>query len=157
MIRSAIAPLVLGLLLCAGAGLWSFSRQDTAADHDASVIHVRGITLEDDEAIDGRPSARLAFEMSNDGPERVEDVVFLVTIRAQAASPTENGDVIGGPYMIRARVRLEPGSIADYQLRLSNLAADCSCMPEVRVLSATVGVRQRSAPARPLPPWTSQI
>jgi hypothetical protein len=157
MIRFAIAPVILlGLLLSAAAGLRHFSRQITAASQGANAIHVRGITLEDAGPIDGRPSARLAFEMSNDGDERVENVVFLITIRARTSDPTEAGHVIGGPYTIRARLRLEPGAIAEYQLRLSNLVADCSCQTEVSVLSAT-GARQPSVPMRPLLPGTSQI
>lgn len=108
----------------------------TGSQRDA--VAVRNVKLEPAPPIDQSPSARVTFDLYNDGPDAVGDIVLALSLieppqRSDAKAPRV---VIAGPVTIRSETVLLPGYSLAYEITLRNLSADCQCVPVVDVIGA---------------------
>lgn len=83
------------------------------------------------------PSSVLKFEMFNESSGTLRDPVVRISLvqKRQAAQPSVLPRVLAGPYTIRTNVILDAGYSISYQMVFHNLASDCSCVPDIAVLS----------------------
>lgn len=109
-----------------------------ASERDA--IAVRKIRLAPAPPIDGASSARVTFDMYNEGDRSLGDIVLQVWLLEEARREPADARraVVAGPVTIRTKAALSPGYSLSYEIRLRNVSADCGCVPSVDVVSARV-------------------
>jgi hypothetical protein len=85
-----------------------------------------------------QPSVLLKFDLLNDSPSRLTDVVIRVSFVEGNLDEIDEipAKVVGGPLTIRVKETLPAGYVLSYEMRFRNLAPDCECSPRVEILSA---------------------
>jgi hypothetical protein len=117
-------------LLCVQAD----SVMDSVANRDPR-LSVRNLRLARMPPIDTLPASLLVFDLCNEGPRPLTDVVVRIVI-------TEKRDLVEGtrplvePLTIRGKVVLQQGYALNYGLLFRNLPSECACEPQVKVVSA---------------------
>ena len=127
-------------------------RMDAAADPmmDLAIHRVR---LEAPSATEASPAAVLRFDATNEGSDRLTDIVLEGAIEAEPDSSDESRArrLIAGPFKIQVAAILEAGYTIEYEVLLRNLSLECRCIPTVRVVSVrslTTAKGTRNAIAR---------
>jgi hypothetical protein len=85
-----------------------------------------------------QPSVVLKFDVLNDSPSRLTDVVIRVSFVESNLDEIDEipAKVVGGPVTIRVRETLPTGYVLSYEMRFRDLTPDCDCSPRVEILSA---------------------
>jgi hypothetical protein len=85
-----------------------------------------------------QPSLVLKFDVLNDSPSRLTDVVIRVSFVEGNLDEIDEipAKVVGGPVTIRVRETLPAGYVLSYEMLFRNLTPDCECSPRVEILSA---------------------
>jgi len=98
-------------------------------------LSVRNLRLARMPPIDTLPASLLVFDLCNEGPRPLTDVVVQVVIadrRGLAGGTTP----LVGPLTIRGKVVLRQGYALNYGLLFRNLSSECTCEPQVKIVSA---------------------
>ena len=83
------------------------------------------------------PSVVLKFQMTNVGSRTLTDSVFLISVvKERRCEEDRQEDVLAGPFRAHARLVIEPGYRAEYEVLLHGLSWKCRCAATVRVLAA---------------------
>jgi hypothetical protein len=104
-----------------------------------STVRVNNARLEAAPPDVPQPSALLKFDMLNDGALSVSDVLIQVAILEKRPMDDDGATpprVIVGPFVMRGHATIEAGYTINYEVLLRNLSSDCSCVPNVSVVSA---------------------
>jgi hypothetical protein len=85
-----------------------------------------------------QPSVVLKFDVLNDSPSRLTDVVIRVSFVESNQDEIDEipAKVVGGPVTIRVREALPAGYVLSYEMRFRDLTPGCDCSPRVEILSA---------------------
>ena len=100
-------------------------------------LAVRNIRLEAASPIDSRPSVNLKFDLANEGSDGLTGIVLEVAV-AESTVAAPGTRMLAGPFLIHSKVTLAPGHVITYEIRLRDLAPDCTCRARIGVLSASV-------------------
>jgi hypothetical protein len=109
-----------------------------AADgsHDVYPLRVQNIRFEPSEPVAEAPSTTLKFDVINDGVESLTDIILKVSVlEGNDTRPDGRRTVLAGPFTIRGSAPLHPGLTMTYEMRLRNLASECSCVGKVDIIS----------------------
>ena len=81
----------------------------------------------------------MEFEILNQAAMTVTDLVFEVSVAQKPELDQGPGPkrVAAGPFTIKGTIDLDAGYTIAYEVLLRNLSSDCSCAPEVDVVSVT--------------------
>ena len=114
------------------------STQDSTASSQppASELRVRNLRLDEPSLEISRPAALLRFDLLNDSPDRVTDVLLEIAIVEKPPQTAGSRRLIAGPITMRGYATIEPGYTVEYKVLLRNLSSDCACEPQVSVVSA---------------------
>jgi hypothetical protein len=85
-----------------------------------------------------QPSVVLKFDVLNDSPSRLTDVVIRVSFVEGNLDEIDEipAKVVRGPVTIRVRETLPAGYVLSYEMLFRNLSPECECSPRVDILSA---------------------
>jgi hypothetical protein len=85
-----------------------------------------------------QPSVVLKFDVLNDSPSRLTDVVIRVSFVESDLDEIDEtpARVVAGPVTIRVRETLPAGYVLSYEMLFRNLSPECECSPRVDILSA---------------------
>jgi hypothetical protein len=85
-----------------------------------------------------QPSVVLKFDVLNDSPSRLTDVVIRVSFVESDLDEIDEipAKVVAGPVTIRFRETLEAGYVLSYEMLFRNFSPECECSPRVEILSA---------------------
>jgi hypothetical protein len=98
-------------------------------------LSVRNLRLARVPPIDTLPASLLVFDLCNEGPRPLTDVVVRVVI-ADKRGLAEGTRPLVGPLTIRGKVVLRQGYALNYGLLFRNLSSECACEAQVKVVSA---------------------
>jgi hypothetical protein len=103
-------------------------------------IAVRKIRLAPAPSIDGSSSARVTFDMYNEGHRRLTDIVLQVWLLEESHRDLAEAHraVVAGSVTIRTKAVLLPEYSLSYEIRLRNVSSECGCIPRVDIVSARV-------------------
>ena len=88
---------------------------------------------------DKERSALVQFDVSNDSPVTVRDIVVEISILArEEPDGPKKPRVLAGPFYLKGSFLLEPGHVTDYEIGLRNLSPACSCRASAGVISARI-------------------
>jgi len=100
-------------------------------------VRIEHVRLEPTPDADVVPSSSVAFDMVNTGSTSITDIMFEISILSEPARHFEHlGILLAGPYRLRTTVVLHPGDTMSFEMRLSNLSADCECAANARLIAA---------------------
>ena len=104
-----------------------------------SMVTIKNVRLRSAPATEPAPSAILEFDILNQAGMTVTDLVFEVSIAQKPEPDHAPGPkhVVAGPFTIKGTIDLDAGYTIAYEVLLRNLSSDCSCAPEVHVVSVT--------------------
>ena len=102
----------------------------------ASELKVRNLRLDDPSVEVSRPAAVLKFDLLNDSPSRLTDVLIEIAIVEKPSRDAGWRRLVAGPITMRGYATIEPGYTVEYKVLLRNLSSDCACEPRVSVVSA---------------------
>jgi hypothetical protein len=110
-------------------------RMDAAGDPKMDLA-IHRVRLEPS-ATEASPAAVLRFDATNEGSDRLTDIVLEGAIEAKPDSSDEprSRRLIAGPFTIQVAAILEAGYTIEYEVLLRNLSLECRCIPTVRVVS----------------------
>jgi hypothetical protein len=111
-------------------------RRPLEQSSDTSPLSIDDIELRPAPDIDGAPSAFIAFNVTNEGWQRVTDIVIEVSIVEKQRRPDARRKVLVGPFTIRGKASLDPGNALSYEMRLRNLSSDCNCLGTAKIVSS---------------------
>jgi|KBSMisStandDraft_5_1062788.scaffolds.fasta_scaffold73828_2 hypothetical protein len=102
-----------------------------------SPLRIGNVRLEAPPSPQTPASAVLKFDLFNEGPSRVTDILLEVSVRGKPAFDPgpATARVLVRPFKIRGAVKLEAGYSVNYEVLLRNLSSDCNCVASVEVLS----------------------
>ena len=105
---------------------------------DVDHLKVQRIRIEAAILPEPEPSATVKFDLVNDGPVSLSDIVLEVSLidTTIADDDKEPRRVRAGPYSIRGDIVLLPGYALNYEMKLRNVSVDCACTAKVEVISA---------------------
>src|SRR5262245_57149336 len=100
-------------------------------------LRILNIRLHQGDLKDPEPRSNVSFEILNDGPTELTDVILKISI--EQATTLSQPDSHREPlvsYKIRgSEVVIQPGYSLKYELRLRNLPPECDCQAFVEVES----------------------
>ena len=102
----------------------------------ASELKVRNLRLDEPAVEVSRPAVILKFDLLNDSPSRVTDVLIEIAIVEKPSRNPGSRRFVAGPITMRGYATIEPGFTVEYKVLLRNLSSDCACEPQVTVVSA---------------------
>jgi hypothetical protein len=102
----------------------------------ASELKVRNLRLDEPAVEVSRPAVILKFDLLNDSPSRVTDVLIEIAIVEKLSRNPGPRRLVAGPITMRGYATIEPGYTVEYKVLLRNLSSDCACEPQVSVVSA---------------------
>jgi hypothetical protein len=102
----------------------------------ASDLRVRNLRLDEPSVEVARPAVVLKFDLLNDSPGRVTDVLIEIAIVEKPSRDPGSRRLVAGPITMRGYATIEPGYTVEYKVLLRNLSSDCGCEPQVSVVSA---------------------
>ena len=102
----------------------------------ASELKVRNLRLDEPAGEVSRPAVILKFDLLNDSPSRVTDVLIEIAIVEKLSRNPGPRRLVAGPITMRGYATIEPGYTVEYKVLLRNLSSDCACEPQVSVVSA---------------------
>jgi hypothetical protein len=105
---------------------------------DRFPLTVQKLRFESDLVGEFDPSARITFEIRNEGFVGLDDISLSVSVAQKSPLDELNAPptVLAGPFTVRVRPTLRPGYSLAYDIRLRNISAECDCFATVDVLSA---------------------
>jgi hypothetical protein len=105
--------------------------------NDLEVLNVR---LEPAPAIGTSPSFNVRFDLRNASSFTLTDIAVEISIvSTNQGKDTQAGPKpLAGPFLIKGRIKVTPGSLMSYEMRLRNLSLQCGCIAKVAVVSARV-------------------
>jgi hypothetical protein len=98
-------------------------------------LSIRNLRLARMPPMDTLPASLLAFDLCNEGPRPLTDVVVRVVI-ADKSGLAVGRRPLARPLMLRGKAVLRQGYALRYSLLFRNLSSECACEPQVKVLSA---------------------
>jgi hypothetical protein len=103
-----------------------------------SLLQIENVSLEAASTRAPQPSTILKFDVFNDTPSRLTDVVMNVSFVEKQLPErfTTPARVLVGPVTIRVAEILQAGYTLRYEMLFRNLSSDCDCSPSVEILSA---------------------
>jgi hypothetical protein len=104
--------------------------------HDVDSITIQNVRLEPAPPLDHRPTVRLKFEMHNEGPAAVSDLVLTASLVTRQPEADGSRPVVAGPFIIHMKSALAHGYSFEYEVRLRNVSIECNCVPTIVTLSA---------------------
>lgn len=102
----------------------------------ASELKVRNLRLDEPAVEVSKPAVILKFDLLNDSPGRVTDVMIEIAIVEKPSRNPGPRRLVAGPITMRGYATIEPGYTVEYKVLLRNLSSDCACEPQVSVVSA---------------------
>jgi hypothetical protein len=101
-----------------------------------SELKVRNLRLDEPSVEVSKPAVVLRFDLLNDSPGRVTDVLIEIAIVEKPTPSPGLRRLVAGPITMRGYATIEPGYTVEYKVLLRNLSSDCACEPQVSVVSA---------------------
>jgi len=102
----------------------------------AAELKVRNLRLDEPAVEVSRPAVMLKFDLLNDSPGRVTDVLIEIAIVEKPSRDPGPRRLVAGPITMRGYATIEPGYTVEYKVLLRNLSSNCACEPQVSVVSA---------------------
>lgn len=103
-----------------------------------SQLAVQRVQIVAPPSADKERSALVRFDMSNDSPVTVRDIVVEISMAREEPDDAKEPRVLAGPFYVKGSFLLEPGHVTDYDIGLRNLSPACSCRASAGVISARI-------------------
>jgi hypothetical protein len=122
---SAFVVILLAVVICAASACGPLLR----------IKQLRVVTSPEEAP---QPSVVLKFDVLNDSPSSLTDVVIRVSFVESGPDEIDEipAKVVAGPVTIRVREALPAGYVLGYEMLFRNLVPECDCSPRVEILSA---------------------
>jgi hypothetical protein len=132
-----VASMMVVILCACQQAIGSASVLPDIARPGQDALSIRNIRLEPAPPIDRFPSARVKFELHNDGSDSLTDIMLRLSLIERSRNhPNTQPTIVAGPVTIRSKAVLSPGYSLAFEITLRNVSADCRCVPTIDVVDA---------------------